>query len=263
MRIAHSHNTDFRRGPGYWPKRIIHGLSKLLFTRNAVRLWACSRAAAEFMYPGGTLRGTPAEMVPNGIDTSLFQFCATRRKEVRARLGLEGQFVIGNVGRLCQQKNQSFLLRVFAELLVRLPDSRLLLVGEGEERARLEQEARELCVEEKTIFYGASDHVEQLLWAMDAFAFPSLFEGLGIAALEAQAAGLPVICSERVPDEVYVLPLTRQLTLDSGARQWAQALEHCRAERLCREECAKDVRRKGFDIADTAETVAAAYQNGN
>lgn len=261
LRIAHSHNTDFRRDICYWPKLVFHGISKRLFARNAVRLWACSRDAAEFMFPDSALQKTPPEIIPNGIDTARYQFSSMQRDQFRKELGLEGQFVVGNVGRLCQQKNQSFLLRVFSELVNEIPNSKLLLVGDGEDMARLKQEAGELGVAEKTIFYGISNHVEQLLWAMDTFAFPSLFEGLGIAALEAQAAGLPVICSERVPKEVFILPTVKSLPLDLGPRRWAQALVSCRTERIIREDCPQAVREKGFDIADVAGMIAAVYQN--
>lgn len=117
---------------------------------------------------------------------------------------MENTFVIGNIGRLCYQKNQRFLLNVFSDVYQNMPESRLLLVGDGDDRKELELYAESLGLLDSVIIYGTSNHVEELLCAMDVFAFPSLFEGLGIAMIEAQASGLPVICSDQIPKESVV-----------------------------------------------------------
>ena len=111
--------------------------------------------------------------VPNGIETEKFRFDPKVRESVRKGLGLDGQFVVGNVGRLCYQKNQEFLLDIFAELKKQEPNSKLLFVGEGELEGVLKQKARQLGVEDSVIFYGISQRIEQLFWAMDVFVFPS------------------------------------------------------------------------------------------
>ena len=171
------------------------------YAREATELWACSRPAAEFLFPAELLESRSWRFIPNGIDTRRFQFRPEVRTRVRQELGLGDSFVFGHGGRLCEQKNQAFLLEAFAKTAGRRPDSRLLLIGQGEDRSDLESRAEALNIADRVIFHGTSDRVPELLWAMDVFAFPSRFEGLGIVAVEAQAAGLPTVCAEAVPEE--------------------------------------------------------------
>lgn len=223
VRIAHSHNTALRQSATRWLKMPVHRLSSMLFSDSATDLWACSSDAASFMFPRHVLQKKSWQFIPNGIDLERFRFDAQQRGEVRRELGVSDCFVIGSVGRLCYQKNQAFLLDVFAALMKQRPNSRLLLVGEGEDRQQLEEKAAKLGIADSVIFYGVTDHVERLLWAMDAFAFPSRFEGLSIAAVEAQAAGLPVLCSEHIPSETLLTPQAIRVPLSNMA-SWVRAL---------------------------------------
>lgn len=223
IRIAHSHNTALRKSSGRALKLLLHKAGRAMFTRAATELWACSSAAAEFLFDPQVMEERGYRFIPNGIETQRFRFDPVVREQVRAELGLMNSFVIGNVGRLCYQKNQDFLLDVFAEVLKRKPDSRLLLVGEGEDEDKLKKKAQRLGLAEKVLFYGTTDRVERLYWAIDVFAFPSRFEGLGIAAVEAQAAGLPVVCSEQVPEEA-LLTVTTFCVEENDALSWANKL---------------------------------------
>ena len=237
-------------------KLVIHAWARDAYTKYATDLWACSHTAAYFLFNGRELREKGFQFIPNGIDVERFRFDPVVRNKVRKQLGLEGQFVIGNLGRLCYQKNQRFLLDVLAEALKSNRNSRLLLVGEGEDRSALEDKARRLGVADMVIFYGTTDHVERLLWAMDVFAFPSLFEGLGIAAVEAQAAGLQVVCSEFVPKEAQITQTICSVPLTTGPGAWAAAL----MERSARcPDSADDVICKGFDISGTARKIGRFF----
>ena len=257
VRIAHSHNTALRKSLTRPLKLAVHHWARERYTADATGLWACSRNAAEFLFSPRELKEKGYQFIPNGIDTRRFQFDPAVRERVRAELGLDGKLVIGNIGRLCEQKNQDFLLDVFAQVVKQRPESRLLLVGEGEDKPLLMQKAQRLGVADRVIFYGLSDHVERLLWAMDVFAFPSRFEGLGIAAIEAQAAGLPVLCSEHIPPETEVTGLFRRLSL--GAERWAEAMIR-RGAVGDRSPSAISVRTAGFDIADVARGIQSVYQ---
>jgi glycosyltransferase involved in cell wall biosynthesis len=259
VRIAHSHNTALRSSPLRPLKLLLHRAARALLTNCATDLWACSKPAADFLFSAKALRRRGFQWIPNGIHTELFRFDAGGRAAARRELGLSDELLVGNIGRLCAQKNQAFLLDAFAALLAGRPESRLLLVGEGEAEEALRRKAEQLGCGDKVIFYGVSSHVERLLWAMDVFAFPSRFEGLGIAAVEAQSAGLPVLASEHVPPEAGVTPLLQTLSLDAGAAGWAQALQApCRPSGQ-REDWAAAVRRGGFDVADTAARIQAYY----
>lgn len=259
VRIAHSHNTKLKKGALHCLKTVLHKSSKFFWASDATDFWACSYEAARFMFPQKIFDRNSICIIPNGIETTRFKFCETGRTSVRERMGLNDHFLIGHVGRFSEQKNQKFLLHIFAELLKFNPNSRLVLVGDGEMRAELEIEADLLGIANEVHFNGVSDCVEQWLWAMDAFVFPSLFEGLGMAVVEAQAAGLPVICSECVPVEARILPSMQCLPLNLGASKWAEAILNCPKNIAHREDCAMLVRAKGFDQSDVAHKVESAY----
>ena len=225
IRIVHSHNTALRKSRTQLLKLWIHYGARLFFSGYATDWWACSSVAAHFMFSNRVIAPKTYCFVPNGIDLKKFQFDPQIRQKKRTELRLEHHFVIGNVGRLCFQKNQIFLLNLFPAVLREIPESKLLLVGAGDNLLELRQLAAGLGISDHVIFYGTSDHVEQLLWAMDIFAFPSRFEGLGIGVVEAQAAGLPAVCSDQVPPEAIVSPNTVCLPLcerDAWVRTFIQ-----------------------------------------
>ena len=256
VRIAHSHNTALRQSRTKWLKMFLHKLGKILWSENATDFWACSRPAAEFMFTPKDLR--KYEFIPNGIDVEKFRFNNEVRKQIRNDLGIEDKLVIGNVGRLCYQKNQEYLLEVFANLQAQRPESVLLLVGEGELKAELQQKTEKLGISDKVIFYGVTDKVEELLWAMDIFAFPSRFEGLGIVVVEAQAAGLPVVCSDNVPDEAVVTDLVQKVSLRSEVDSWAETILHCQTD-LNRLAFNEQVQKSGFAVADVTGRIEKMY----
>lgn len=259
LRIAHSHNAGLRKSITRPVKQLLHRTARELFTRYATDLWACSASAAEFLFSKKQLKERSYRFVPNGIDAAKFRFRADIRECTREELGLRGQFVVGSVGRLCCQKNQRFLLDVFAEIVRKRPDSRLLLVGEGEDKAALRQKAEALGITERVTFYGLSGQVEPLLWGMDVFVLPSLFEGLPVAGVEAQAAGLPVVCSDSISEQAWVLDRVRALPLNAGAEVWADAvlaLENTprtggEAEQMCA---------AGFDSTNVASQIETFYR---
>lgn len=262
VRIAHSHNTALRKSRTRVLKQMIHCASKELFTGSATDLWACSEAAAKFLFSPNVLKKREFKFIPNGINIERFRFDAAVREKVRRELRLDGKFVIGNIGRLCYQKNQDFLLDVFSEVIRCRPKSCLLLIGEGAAEADLRQKAKRLGISDAVIFYGTSAHIEQLLWAMDVFVFPSRFEGLGIAAVEAQAAGLPVLCSEYVPNEACVTSQFQSLTLKDGAARWAEKLLELGGMQYDRAKSVNAVQRAGFDIQSVARIIEQQFIGG-
>jgi len=257
VRIVHSHNTALRKSLTRPVKLALHGLGRRRYTACATDLWACSGEAARFLFDPSVLNRRGFRFIPNGIDTNRFAFDAAVRAGVRQELGLTDCFVVGSAGRLCYQKNQDFLLDAFAALLALRPDSRLLLAGAGEQETLLKEKAARLGIAGAVIFYGVTDRLERLYAAMDVFAFPSLFEGLGIVAVEAQAAGLPTVCSEHIPEEAFVTGLARKVPLTDGADGWAKALSQCVA--ADRVGSAALVREGGFDIHGVAHLVETEY----
>lgn len=225
QRIAHSHlDTSYidRRGG---PVRAFYrqGLRRLI-RRHATHEIAVSERAARSLFGPDWFADPRVRILPCGLDFERFRSIPDR-EEARRRLGLpEAAPVFGTVGRLEEQKNHLFLLDVFARLRERRPDARLLLVGHGSLQAELPRRAAELGLAEAVVFTGARADVPELLAAMDVFLFPSLFEGLGLAPIEAQAAGLPCLVSDAVPDEVRVFP-ERAGSLPLELRLWVEQAE--------------------------------------
>lgn len=254
VRIAHSHGAGLRNSWTKQLKLMIHRFCIKLWASAATERWACSNAAAHFLF-------SDIEsfcMIPNGIEAKRFCFNAFERNKIRSELKLTNNYVIGNVGRFSSEKNQSFLLDVFVQLIKMRPNSRLLLVGDGLEKSILEKKSKQLGIAEYVMFYGISEHIERLLWAMDVFVFSSLFEGLGLACIEAQAAGLPVICSEGVPEEAQITPLVKTVNLNLGAQRWAEELLQWNPE-VSRTNGVRMVREAGFDISDVSDLISKRY----
>lgn len=254
VRIAHSHNNGLRRSLLRPVKLLIHRWARAALSRYATDRAACSRMAAEFMFPPAA----DVRIVPNGIELDRFAFSEENRERVRREQGWEDRFVLGSVGRLCQQKNQAFLLEVIGELARLRPEALLLLVGEGEDRAMLVRRAGELGVSDRVVFYGTSEDMPPVMSAMDAFSLPSRFEGLGIAAIEAQASGLPVLCSENVPPEAIVTPQARRMPLAAGPKAWAEQM--AKVNTAGRNTAADRLREAGYDVAETAAQLRKLYE---
>ena len=241
-RIIHSHNDA--------TEKTIKGLTKFLLSRFArcfaTSGFACSQAAGEFLF--GHSKFT---LLKNGIDPEKFRFDDQVRQELRKSLGVEDQFVVGHVGRFCAQKNHSFLIDIFDEIQKQIPNAVLLLVGQGELEGPIHQKVVQLGLEEKVRFLGVRSDVNQLFQAIDAFVFPSLFEGLGIVAIESQAAGLMTFVSDQIPPEVNVTDLVVKIPLTAPAKEWADRII-ARPLTYTHANTCQDIRQAGYDIRQIA-----------
>lgn len=256
VRIAHAHGSGLRPSTTRHFKLFLHWISKNVLSRHITQFWACSGNAADFMFP----KGRKYRFIPNGIVIDRFVFNSAMREKMRLEMGLQNCYVIGNIGRLSTEKNQTFLLDILICLKKKCPEAVLLLVGEGEERAGLEERAMNLDLSEKVLFYGASENVQNLLWAMDVLVIPSFAEGLGIVAIEGQAAGLPVLCSTGVPPEAGPTDLVNFLSLEAGAEVWSDQI--LASQGKLRIETADILKRAGFDIVSTASTIHSLFTMG-
>lgn len=254
VRIAHCHGAGLRKSPTRWLKLMLHALGRRLWLGAATDRLACSAPASRFMFGDESAR-----VVPNGIKLSRFGFDERLRREWRERLGFGSEVVVGHVGRLSAEKNHAFLLEVFSEYQRLNPDSILLMVGEGEEREQIEWRAKELGIFESMRLIGRSGNVPELMMAMDAFVFPSTSEGLGIAAIEAQATGLPILISDGVPSAVLLTDSSASLPLGDSA-EWAARLDALIKAGTDRTGGAEIVRRSGYDAQEAASVLFDFYR---
>ena len=252
VRIAHNHATA---GEGALVKNAVKLLLRCLSTRYPTQLCACSRYAGEWLY--GT---SDFYVVKNAIDVKRFLYNEEKRAQERKRLGLEHRFVVGHVGRFCHDKNHEFLLEVFAEICKLREDAVLLLVGGGKLEAPIRKKAEQLGVLDRVWFAGIQKDTSAFYQAMDVFVLPSRSEGLGVVLIEAQACSLPILCSDRVPEEAKVLDSMTFLSLNESPRAWAErALEE--AEQSKRYDTEAEMQKAGFDIATEAKKLEAFYQS--
>ena len=221
-----------------------------LFTLNATDLFACSNEAGKYLF-----KDKPFRVLKNAIDSQQFIANENTRREVKQELGLENKFVVGHVGRLHPQKNHDFLIEVFSEIKKKKPDAELILVGTGPLEEKVRSKVADMGLIENVQFLGNRKDMNRIYQAMDIFVFPSLFEGLGIVAIEAQAAGVPIVCSEGLPPETDITPIYRKLMLSDGAEKWAEAAIEMAQSSKAHTNIQKYIIDAGFDMSATAKNM--------
>lgn len=258
VRIAHSHNAgNMDTSLKGRLQGLLHRLQKRQVVHCATDLWACSDTAGAWAFPERARTSKKYRVVLNAIDTERFVFSETSRSACRKQLALGDHFTIGCVGRLQYQKNQAFLLKAFA-LFTKSSigkDTRLLLLGTGPDAEALQEQAVSLGIERSVMLIGYRPDTEHYLQAIDVFALPSRFEGLGIAVIEAQCSGLPCLVSQAVPKEAAVTDLVRFLPTENPA-VWADAFSQLAENRPTRHSKNKEINNAGYEIRTAAQGLA-------
>lgn len=248
--IVHSHSTGDRDDLKH---KLLRKISSISMKKHVDIFCACSKQAALWKFEPEIAE--KAIIIKNGIDIAKYEYDSSRRELWRSKLGYSNEIVIGNVGRLTYQKNQTFLVELLELLNKKNPNYRLLLVGEGEDREVIEHLAKEKKLMEKVTLAGTVTNVEDYLQAMDIFAFPSRFEGLGIVAIEAQAAGLHVLASTAVPHEAAVSDCMDFLNLELNS--WSSRIEYVQ---MCpRKDNLESLRAQGYDVESTTKMIRNLY----
>jgi glycosyltransferase involved in cell wall biosynthesis len=232
-RIIHSHiDTSSIESTANWKRKLYVTLMKWLIASNATAGLAASRMAAADLLGAGWAQDSRWQTLYCGIDLVPFDD-PIDTTNIRSEFGIpEDALVIGHVGRFESQKNHHFLLEIAAEVANREPNTRLVLVGIGSLRAEIEAKAVGMGLADRVIFLGARPDVPRIMRGlMDIFLFPSLYEGLGLVLIEAQAAGLPCIFADTVPSEAdLVSSLVQRLSLQQPAAVWAETVLATRSD---------------------------------
>ncbi len=256
VRILHNHSTDTKAEPlRTFVKHLLRPFARLF----ANQYWACSRLAGEWMYGKKAVKEGKVTIINNAIDLKKFSFDEKKRSKFRDELGLQDCFVIGHVGRFMKQKNHDFLVDIFAEISKKQENARLLLVGDGPLKTEIEDKVKAIGLEEKVIFTGVRSDVADLYNAMDVFVFPSLYEGLGMVAVEAQANGLPVISSTEVPKEAKISDAIKFEALSNTKSFWTKDILDCVNQRNIGSVDA-EISHSEFDIRVEAKKLGKRYK---
>lgn len=253
--IVHSHSTS--NGKGF--KAAVKKVLQFPLRYQADYMFACSREAGKWLFGRKALSKPNFFILKNAIDTDLYRPDINIRKEYREKLGISSDTVVYiHIGRFCQPKNHMFLLDIFNEIHKKDSKTRLILVGDGELREKIGKRVGTLDLNSDVMLLGSRTDVPGLLQAADRFLFPSLWEGLPVTVVEAQAAGLPCLISDNITDEVCVTPLVRKLPLSAGADVWAKEAMSCKSERA---DTAGEIEKAGFSADTTAEWLSGFYED--
>lgn len=256
--IAHSHAQNYEPGlEGMIFNLIAHPVRHI-----ADYFIGCSREAGLDRFGKDVVEGDSFSVLANGVDAQRYMCDSPSHELAKEEMGLVGRPVVCHIGRLIPVKNHEFLFDVFEIVRRHYPQAVLVLAGRGELEHSLRQSVANRGLDDAVRFLGVVDNVPAVLRAADVFLFPSIKEGLGLAAIEAQASGLPTLMSEGVPASALMGGNVQRIALEAGVEQWAQAClqQLSIALKSERHDGVELVRSHGFDIAQTSTWLADFYK---
>lgn len=279
--IVHAHNGALVDYPLYAAKRekVPHRIAHLnsaafavdyklpikVFCRPLIpycanHLWACGTKAAIFYYGKQRLEANRVRLVKNAIEIEPFLYNEKVRHQIRAQYGLEDKFVIGHVGRFVAQKNHAFLLDIFSEVLKQEKNAVLVLLGDGKLFEETKERAASLGLRDAVMFLGNVGNASEWYQGMDVFAMPSLWEGLPVSGMEAQAADLPCVFSDDITEEAAVLPTTSFISRKQPPKVWAERILALR-NLPARTSRKAELQAAGYDVNMEAVKLMGLYED--
>lgn len=255
VRIYHSHSAEVSGKSKI--KIMIYNFYRKKITKWATNYFACSMAAAKWIYERKIIDSGIVKVIHNGIDVKKFAFNEKERYEVRNDLKLDDNYVLIHTGRFLEQKNHAFVIDVFFELHKKNPKTKLLLLGTGDLIDIIEKKVSDLGIKDDVIFLGVKSDVNRYLNAADCYIMPSLYEGLPVAAIEAQCSDLPCILSTNITDEVKLIDKISFLSLDAGADVWSKEIEKYINEK--RSNSVHMIKEGGYDVKSVASKLQEFY----
>ena len=250
--ICHSHSTS----NGYGMKSVAKKMLQRRISEYCDHYLACSKESAEWLY--GKEISKKCLIINNAIDVSKYKYNAKVRKKVRIELGLDDKILIGQVGRMEAVKNHVFSLKLLRELLKSNKSYHLLIVGSGTQKDNIIKRAKEIGVYNNITILESRNDVNELMQAMDVFVMPSLYEGLPLALIEAQAASLPCMISDTIKDGILIDKTVAKLKLDS-LEKWVRRVEGLVVNGNEREDVSAIIVKSGFDIKKNAKKLSDFY----
>lgn len=257
VRVAHSHNTNHFINKGNTIKKIAHKLilnQAIKGVRKHGNLFiACSKEAGNWLFGNKEFK-----VLNNAIDIDKYQYNEQIRMQQRDKYNLTNKKVIGHVGRFNGQKNHIFLVDIFNEIFKQSKDALLMLVGTGELETAVKEKINTLGLQDNTIFMGSRSDVNDLMQAMDVFILPSLFEGLPVVGVEAQATGLPCVVSDTVSKDVKITPNVFFMSLENTPKEWADCILNA-CNNTNRLNTREDIVSSGYDSKSVVKKLEKTY----
>lgn len=253
-RITHSHLSDL----GIDIKLPFRLYARLTMKDNPSSYFACSQKAGKWLFGKKIADSGKVVVLNNAVDVSQFSFNQTIRDEIREELSAGDRLVIGHIGRFTEQKNHDFLIDVFKAVHDKKPNSMLVLVGEGHLRNAIEKKIEKLGLTNCVKILGVRKDISNLLQGMDIFLFPSLFEGLPVVLVEAQASGIQSIISDTITTETDVTGRLQFISLKQTADYWAEQIINTSPGHV---DTSDSLREKGYDTSTMAKWLSDYYMN--
>jgi glycosyltransferase involved in cell wall biosynthesis len=228
-RIAHNHSVpegnEWRRNT---LKKILRQFSKVF----ATDFYACSEKAGRWLFGDEVFDSGKVRIIRNAIDFSKFREDQEKRDMTKEQLGLSEMFVVGHVGRFTYAKNHLFLIEIFKSFKEIVPNSKLLLVGDGELHDEIVNYIKDCHLEKDVVLTGKVGNPEKYYAICDVIVVPSHFEGLSMTTIESQVAGIPVIVSKAIPPEAVISDGCKFMSLNSSALEWAHAINQMKNKQV-------------------------------
>jgi glycosyltransferase involved in cell wall biosynthesis len=256
--IAHSHSTGNTKGR--YLSNTYKRYAQLFINKNSDFKFACSEDAGKWLFKD---KYQNVNLINNGIDINEFKYNKYIRTSIRKELAVdEDTFVIGHVGRFVPVKNHTFIIDIFNNVLQKRANSRLILVGTGPLQNKIIEKVKKLEIENKVIFLGERSDVNRLLQGFDLMLFPSLYEGLPMALVEAQASGLNCVISDRITCKVDIgCNLMKYLSLDDGSKVWSKFILRIDCNMRNNININSHLNMIGYNIKETAKNMEEFYIN--
>ena len=253
VRIVHAHATKIEGG--WFSRAIYQCIMKPLLLKYSNHYWACGQVAGEYMFGKRHFY-----ILRNAIPVEQFRYDEKKREEIRQQLDIKPEtFVIGHVGRFSLPKNHKRIIEIFDEIHKQSDNTLLLLVGDGELKASVENMVCSLGISDKVIFVGVRSDVYNILQVVDLFIFPSIYEGLCIAPIEAQASGIPCVLSDVISKEVQLTDLVKFVRLNDSNETWVKTITSLINKKIDRGNYNHMIIQSGYDIHANAKQLAEYY----
>jgi glycosyltransferase involved in cell wall biosynthesis len=251
-RIAHSHLSDL----GLDLKLPFRLYARYSMKDNPNKYFACSKNAGQWLFGKGITASKEVTVLNNAVHVERFKYDEQIRTQIRDELKAGNKLVLGHVGRFNKQKNHDFLIDIFKAVHDKCPESMLVLVGEGQLRSAIEKKVVKLGLSANVKFLGVRNDIANLMHGMDLFLFPSLFEGLPVVLIEAQAAGLNCFVSDAITRETDVTKRVKFISLKDAPEIWAKQILTSTYEH---EDTSELMRTHGFDTTSMTKWLSEYY----
>lgn len=256
--IVHSHNAGNDSGI----KKVLMKVSKPLLEFGPTNYFACSNKAAKYMFTNRRYMEKKYKLIKNAVDIDKFEFSEKNRDIYREKYKLKNKIVLLHVGRFSNQKNHKFLISIFKNVSKMNPNARLVLVGVGELQDSIKEQVREMDISSKVLFLNLRDDINNLMSMSDVLVMPSLYEGLPVVGVEAQASGLNCIFSNSITSEVDLTDQNEFLSLNSDINLWTnRILTKAKYHMSVTDRLDKStlVKNEGYSISDVAKKLENFY----